>query len=241
MKKIISFVLILAIISIAFLGVSTETVSAKVKINKKKVTIRKTQTVKLKVNGTKKKVKWSSKNKSIATVSKKGIVKAKKVGTTKIIAKAGKKKYKCTVVVKELFTFKLKNQLPITYYMDYLEDYDKNIHKTYPLFSLTSFKFKKCETTIEVLSNPFANGNYDVTMGFSAKRLYTGNILFDDGWPNQWWHIDFKIYNSGGKLVYPYNNYSVLKAPAGETVNGETTIFNIKPGDYVIELATTID
>ena len=55
---------------------------------------------KLKVKGTKKKVKWSSSKKKIATVTKKGVVKAKKKGTAKIVAKIGKKKYTCKVVVK---------------------------------------------------------------------------------------------------------------------------------------------
>ncbi len=241
MKKILSFVLIMVIVIVGFLVVKTENVPAKVRISKKTVTIRKTQTVKLKVKGTKKKVKWSSKNKSIATVSKKGVVKAKKVGRTKIIAKVGKKKYKCNITVKELFSFKLKNKLPITYSMNYLEDYNKNIYKNYQLFSLTSFKFVKYETAISSTWDPTAIGTYDITMAFSAKRLYTGNIAVDSGIPNNWWHIDYTVYNSNGRIEKPYEYYSVLKAPAGETVNSDTTIFNLKPGDYLIELSTTLD
>lgn len=56
-------------------------------------------TLKLK-KANKKKIKWSSSNKSVATV-KNGVVSAKKAGTCKIIAKYAKKKYKCTVKVKK--------------------------------------------------------------------------------------------------------------------------------------------
>lgn len=73
---------------------------AAVRLNKKKVTIVKGETVKLKVKGTKKKVKWSSSNKYVASVNKNGLVRGKKGGyTAKITAKVKKKKYKCAVKV----------------------------------------------------------------------------------------------------------------------------------------------
>lgn len=56
------------------------------------------QAKKLKVN-TKKKVKWSSKNKRIASVTSNGVVKAKKKGSTTIYAKVNGKKYSCKVTV----------------------------------------------------------------------------------------------------------------------------------------------
>ena len=76
-------------------------VSAAGKINKKKVTLKVGQTLKLKVTGTKGKVKWTSSKKSVATVSSKGRVKAKKKGSATITAKIGKKKYTCKVTVKK--------------------------------------------------------------------------------------------------------------------------------------------
>lgn len=51
----------------------------KVKLNKTKVSLKVGKTVKLKVCGTKKKVRWTSKKKSVATVSAIGRVRAKKV------------------------------------------------------------------------------------------------------------------------------------------------------------------
>lgn len=75
--------------------------AAKVKLNKKTVTINVGKTVQLKIKGTSKKAKWSSSNKNVATVSKKGKVKGKKAGTAIITAKVGKKKLKCKVTVKQ--------------------------------------------------------------------------------------------------------------------------------------------
>ena len=74
---------------------------AKPKISRKKITLVVGKKAKLKVKGTKKKVKWSSSNKSIASVSKKGVVKAKRPGKATIRAKVGKKILKCKVTVKK--------------------------------------------------------------------------------------------------------------------------------------------
>lgn len=57
------------------------------RLNYKKVTL--VQEKKLKVRGTKKRVKWYSTKNSVATVNKKGVVKAKKKGKATIIAKVG--------------------------------------------------------------------------------------------------------------------------------------------------------
>ena len=83
------------------LAVDTTSVSAaKIKLNKTKLTLTQGKKYRLKVKGTKKKVKWSSTKKSVATVNKKGVVTAKKKGTAYIKAKVGKKTYKCKVTVK---------------------------------------------------------------------------------------------------------------------------------------------
>ena len=102
MKRIRSMYAVIILFMVAFIGcttISTE-VSAKAKINKKKVTIYVGKTVSLKVKNNKKKVKWSSTNKGVASVSTKGKVKAKKAGKATIIAKVGKKKYRCKILVK---------------------------------------------------------------------------------------------------------------------------------------------
>ena len=83
------------------LAVDTTSVSAaKIKLNKTKLTLTQGKKYRLKIKGTKKKVKWSSTKKAVATVNKKGVVTAKKKGTAYIKAKVGKKTYKCKVTVK---------------------------------------------------------------------------------------------------------------------------------------------
>lgn len=81
-------------------GSITAEAASNVKLNKKKATLYVGETLKLKVKGTKSKVKWSSNKKSVATVTSKGKVKAKKKGTATITAKVDGKKYKCKVTVK---------------------------------------------------------------------------------------------------------------------------------------------
>ena len=95
MKKKWSLLVILAMLVMLF----AMPAQAKVRLNKKKVTITVGKTMKLKVKGTKTKVKWSSSDKKVATVSKKGKVKGKKPGKATITAKVGKKKLRCKVDV----------------------------------------------------------------------------------------------------------------------------------------------
>lgn len=68
------------------------------KMSRSKVTLNVGSSVSLKLNGTKQKVKWSSKNTSVATFSN-GKVKGIKSGSTTIIAKVGGKSYSCKVNV----------------------------------------------------------------------------------------------------------------------------------------------
>lgn len=105
MKKRIRMIATLVTMALALTVVSpvaSATVKAakKIKLNKKKVSLVKGKTVKLKVKGTKKKVTWKSSKKKVATVNKKGKVTAKKKGTATITAKVAGKKLKCKVTVK---------------------------------------------------------------------------------------------------------------------------------------------
>lgn len=93
------FVLILSVAVLNAIPGQAINVQAAVKISNTKVTLIKGQTTNLKINGTKKKAKWSSSKTSVATVTQSGKVTAKKTGTAKITAKVGNKKYSCTVKV----------------------------------------------------------------------------------------------------------------------------------------------
>lgn len=95
-KKTLLLLNVFALALVLFFPVSTD---AKVKINKKAITMTIGQTTKLKIKGTNKKVKWKSKKKSIVSINKKGKLTAKKAGKTTIIATIGSKKYKCKVTV----------------------------------------------------------------------------------------------------------------------------------------------
>lgn len=99
--NIVTLTASIAAIAITVVAVNPMSTNAKkvVKLNKSKLTLQTGKTSKLKLKNTKKKVKWSSKNKKVATVSSKGVVKAISVGKTTITAKSGKKKYSCKVTV----------------------------------------------------------------------------------------------------------------------------------------------
>ena len=73
-------------------------------LNKTQATMYNGKTLKLKVTGTSKAVKWSSSNTAVAKVDQTGLVTAKKVGKTRITAKVGSKKLTCDVTVKSPLT-----------------------------------------------------------------------------------------------------------------------------------------
>lgn len=83
----------------------TDAGAASVKLNKKKLTLSKGNSYRLKLKGYSGKVTWKSSSKKTATVNKKGTVKAKKAGRAKITAKVkikGRtKKLYCQVTVRK--------------------------------------------------------------------------------------------------------------------------------------------
>ncbi|MEE1227870.1 MAG: Ig-like domain-containing protein [Lachnospiraceae bacterium] len=76
--------------------------SKRIRLSKKKVVLYTGDKAILKVKGTKKKVRYLSKNKAVATVTKKGVIKGRNVGRTTIIAKVASRKLRCKVVVKRM-------------------------------------------------------------------------------------------------------------------------------------------
>lgn len=80
-------------------NILTAYAAGSISINKTSVTLYKGNTTRLKLNGTSKKVVWSSSNKKVATVTAKGTVKGISKGSCTITAKVGEKKYTCEVTV----------------------------------------------------------------------------------------------------------------------------------------------
>ena len=175
---------------------TTQAVS--IKINKKSKTIYEGNTYTLKVTGTKKKVKWSSSNKSVATVSSKGKVTAKKNGTATITAKVGNKKLTSKIKVKlvqfdtTFYTLKeaakeyrlsekIKNYKDFNYDLDgdgkkdkITIQKDKKLSKEYDrdyyVFKLNGKKFSEGEFRPEI---------YIVDL--NKKDKTTEVIIFDEG------------------------------------------------------------
>lgn len=75
-----------------------------VKLNKKTISLDVGKAQKLKVTGTKAKVKWSSTNSRVVKVNKSGVVTAVSSGSATVKAKVGKKTLSCKVTVKSQFS-----------------------------------------------------------------------------------------------------------------------------------------
>ena len=153
MKKIFNKLLsIFLVLSVLCSGLSFNTVAAssKIKISKTSITIKENKSYKLKITGTDEKVKWSSKNKSIATVSQKGKVTGKKAGNTTITAKVSSKTLKCKVTVKKVFSTSSDstNSTTSTTYVYYVPGSSYAYHCTKECRTLSRSKYID-KTTLE--------------------------------------------------------------------------------------------
>ena len=108
-RILLTIMLCFVVTVLSTVAYNPEVVEAKVKINKKVLSLEVGQSRNLKITGTSKKVKWSSSDKSVATVSKKGSVKAIAPGSATITAKVGKKKYTCEVTCTALPAAEFQN------------------------------------------------------------------------------------------------------------------------------------
>ncbi len=86
--------------AIIFTFTLADSISAKPKINKKKLTMNVSSTYRLKLKGVKGKINWKSSKPKVAKVNKKGKVTALKEGKAVITAKFNKNKYKCNIYVR---------------------------------------------------------------------------------------------------------------------------------------------
>jgi uncharacterized cupredoxin-like copper-binding protein len=106
-------VMVICLVCMVFL-LPIQTQAASITLNQSEVTCYVGTKTQLTVNGSGKKVTWTSSNSSIATVTSKGKVTAKKAGKVTITAKVGSKKLKCKFIIKnadataDKITFKVK-------------------------------------------------------------------------------------------------------------------------------------
>lgn len=100
MKRIKNLFIMLVCVVLSLVLINIDVKAASIKLNKTNITLTEGKSTTLKVTGTKQKVYWNSRNKSVAIVTSKGKVTAKKTGTTIVYAKVNNKIYKCKVIVK---------------------------------------------------------------------------------------------------------------------------------------------
>ena len=117
------------------------------------------------MNGTSKKVTWSSSNKKVAAVSTKGKVTAKKKGTAIITAKVSGKKYKCKITVKNPYL----NKKTVTL--------NKGKTLTLKLTGATAKKYKSSNTKVATVNSKGkitakGAGTTTITCTASNKKTY---------------------------------------------------------------------
>lgn len=178
MKKIIK-TLGLSVLFLFFLFSNTiiPTNAATVKLNKTTVYMSTADKVTLKVLNTKKTVKWSSSNTSVAKVSSKGIVTPQWFGTATITAKVGHKTLKCKVKVLEEETW--------------YNEYDKNLSEKENAYSISIMKISAQKYRIKLytvnssgksISTEFYGTYSDGAIMFTKKGTYelTGAIKINN-------------------------------------------------------------
>ena len=128
-------------------------------LNKTRATMYNGKTLKLKVTGTTKAVRWSSSDTAVAKVDQTGLVTAKKVGSTRITAKVGTKKLTCDVTVKSPLTASpskltldagATKYVTLTYKLNgklYLQKYNSSVLKC----SFGKIVKGKCTLTVKAL------------------------------------------------------------------------------------------
>lgn len=213
--------------------------AAKMKISKKKVTLKKGQKTTLKIlRGKKKikKVKWTSSNKKVATVSSSGKVTAKGKGTATITGKVGKKKYKCKVMVTvpktpTQTTFKIgqtwtvSGQWSITInsvtetsdrnpYSDYNPEAVYIIDYTYKNLGVKNGLYVDLEFSTIIDSAKFAGYSYPGDITYYPKEIPVGSSCKAQACVGVDHKGNFKIYYS----TYD-NNFVERKAIFDVTVN----------------------
>lgn len=103
-RKVIALSIVLTVGCVLTVPPATGTLesyaTSKVRISKKNAIVTVGKTLRLKVKGTKKKVRWTSSKRRVATVTSSGLVYANRVGTATITARTKNGSARCKVTVK---------------------------------------------------------------------------------------------------------------------------------------------
>ena len=214
-------------------NIGSETVQAKtkIKLNCTKKTIYKGDIFKLKITGTKKKVKWSSSNKTIATVSSKGVVKGIGEGTAKITAKVGKKKYTCKVnvnIIIKLNQTNLKLNEGDTYQLNTIEETKQKIEwrsSNPEIATVDSNGLVKAinggddEKICDIIATIGGN-EYICNVIVTGSLLNVNELIFEEGETKELWIIGNKqdvTWSSEDENVAIVLNGNVIGKSAGTT------------------------
>ncbi len=256
-KKIIALFLSLVML---FSISSPMTAQAAVKLSKTSVSIVVGKTYKLKVKGTKKKVKWSTSNKKVATV-KAGKITAKKEGKATITAKVGKKKYKCKVTVKpkpisvknisatyykatnsQAIVAILKNNNPraVSVHLSVVfYDAKGNIIDTYGDSNYCFEKGRTCVLHINAPTNGYSTykSKLSVDETYYAKKTYVKNIKITKHNINESGSsVLVENENIGSKELDTIRASIVFYDAEGKVVDFDYTYFTAKkPGEYKVD------
>ena len=190
-RKLLIFTFMALLVAVPVTTVTTTNVSAAtVKLNKKKLVIKKGKSKKIKLQGvSSKNVKWKTTDKTVAKV-KNGKVTAKNVGVCYINAtnKKTKKTYKCRVAVPGAIVVRDKNS-PEKYDPNEIIEFDYYSYKLVKLVTKSgksNFKWNvsnpkiakvfKHDGYVEIDARENATGRCDITATYKGKVVHTFKI-----------------------------------------------------------------
>ena len=264
MVAALSFSMLATSVSVQNIVGTQETVqAATIKLNKNKIILKTGARTKLKVMGTKKKVKWGTDNKFVATVDKSGNVRGQNAGETYVYAKVQGKTLKCKVTVKNsfdekkaeknikktiyerngyIFVFLKSNyEFPTSVTADcyFYDSNDKPIDTGYSYL----FWLEKGREGLLSFQCPDDYCSYEIKYDFFQSFAYTGNESVIDKSDIESNRVSDKysdkifvtIKNNSDKEV----SYNVLIKYYDESGNliyaRDEDIYNIKPKDKEVE------
>ena len=181
----------------------------------------------LKLNGTKRTVKWYTSNKKIATVSKKGVVKTLRAGSAKITAKLGGKSYVCRLTVKaKPAPFVSEKDKAAAQYNALINNLKKEKNITVYREEKLNMKPQISKTMLELLKKLLGDDVKELTEGINeqskaTRRFTDGKTLVGDQ------YITLNAY------IPPENRAAALQ---GKYIKSAKTVKNAD-GGYTLTVA----